>query len=65
MIYLFTYQEIKQAHTERTTRSLQRLHQSGRAPIESFVRPKRETEVEADVIELVFATHCESEPIGA
>lgn len=65
MIYLFTYHEVKQAHTERMERSLQRLYRSGQAPIDSFVRPRHEVEIEADVIELVFTTHCESEPIGA
>ena len=64
MIYLFTYQEIKRADIERRTRSLERLHRSGRAPIDSYSRPRPEPE-DADVIELVFATHCESEPIGA
>jgi hypothetical protein len=63
MIYLFTYQEIKQHTEERNRRALRKFEQRRRAPIDSYVRPT--PDVDADVIELMFGARCESEPIGA
>ncbi|MGH3650687.1 MAG: hypothetical protein ACRDU9_08255 [Acidimicrobiia bacterium] len=59
MIYLGTYQEVKQMTEERLRRSLAK-YELRREPAEPVRRV-----TEAEVIELIFAAHCDSHQIGA
>jgi len=63
MIYLFGYQDIKRISEERRSRSLARYELRRELPSDSFVRLERATD--ADIVELVFGTHCDAESIGA
>lgn len=63
MINLFTYQDVKAITEERTKRSLERLAAAGTAPPDSYLRPA--PQLRAEVVELVFATACDTDQIGA
>ncbi|HJQ77312.1 MAG TPA: hypothetical protein VJ948_08620 [Acidimicrobiia bacterium] len=63
MIYLSTYRDLKAIVEERTKRSLKRLAASGAAPLDGYRRPAPQPQ--ADVVELVFASVCDTELIGA
>lgn len=56
-----TYDQVKRLTEERTRRALRKYEAQRTAPVDSFVRPA----TEAEVIELVFVSGCESESIGA
>ena len=59
-MYLHDYRTAKHLNDERVRRSLAR---SRKTPIDSYVRSR--PEIEADVVEVVFGTCCESQPMGA
>ena len=61
MINYVTYDQIKRMTEERTRRSLLKYEAQRKTPVDSFVKPK----TEAEVIELVFTTACDTESIGA
>lgn len=61
MMTYVTYDQVKRMTEERTRRSLLKYEARRKAPADSFVKPK----TDAVVIELVFATACDPESIGA
>jgi hypothetical protein len=63
MMYLSNYADVKAIQRERVKRSLQRPAQAHVSPPESS-RPSH-PEAEADVVELHFATACDTHRIGA
>lgn len=63
MMSLFSYQDVKAIQSERRERSLRRRANSRITPPDTYLRPRRE--VEAEVVELVFATACDTDRIGA
>lgn len=63
MLYFFSYRDVKAMTKERRTRSLQRMAASGALPLDGYRRP--EPEPDAEVVELVFSTACETDRIGA
>lgn len=61
MITYITYDQVKRLTEERTRRSLQQYEAHRTTPADSFVKPK----AVAEVIELIFASECDRESIGA
>lgn len=61
MISYVTYDQVKRMTEERTRRSLLKYEAQRVRPADSYVKPK----TEAEVVELLFPTACETESIGA
>ena len=61
MISYVTYDHVKRMTEERTRQSLLKYEARRTIPADSFVKPK----TDAEVIELVFATACDTESLGA
>ena len=61
MINYITYDQVKRMTEERTRKSLLKYEARRTTSHDSYVKPR----AEAEVVELVFATVCETESIGA
>jgi hypothetical protein len=59
MIYLYGYRDIERLTEERRKRAMTEFRRRQPVP-----QPRLETR-EADVVELVFGTHCDHDQIGA
>lgn len=63
MMFLFNLRDAQVVQEDRLRRARRWRFESGAEPIESFVRPPRSEE--ADVIEVIFGTACDTSQIGA